>query len=525
MLLPPNSAGSVPVVELPGFPLLKYRSTPPLSPVSGLCGHSRTPFYQSWFLTFIGLGLCSMGAAADHPKPPNILFILVDDQRNDTLGCAGHPVIETPNIDHLAAEGIRFENAFVTTPICMSSRATIFTGLTETGHGFTGGGPPAIPVQAMDVETSFPSLLRKAGYRNGFYGKQHVKFSEGENVAMKQMFHDHRIYRGGPHFVKMPDGSKRHCDDLVGDHAVDFIRSQPEDQPLFLYMSFNIAHARDSDHRPGIGHYPWPASADDLYENIEPAKPHLGDPGFFEMQPEFMKDSMNRDRWFWRWDTPEKYRTNMRAYYRMLTGMDAIIGRVMTELKTRGLADNTVVIYTADNGLFMGNRGFAGKWIHYEESLRVPLIIHDPRPDKVGKGLVSSAMALNLDLPPTFLNLAGLPVPGKYQGKSLTPLFHGETPSDWRGEFFCEHHSSNPRIPEWLGIRGKRYTYARYVKESPAVEILHDLEQDPDQLKNIAHDPRQADLLKRMSQLADQYEKQYSRPEIRKLKEIQAGKK
>jgi choline-sulfatase len=457
-------------------------------------------------------------AAADKDSPPNILFILVDDQRNDTLGCAGHPLIKTPNIDRLAAQGIRFENAFVTTPICMSSRATIFTGMTETGHGYTGGGPPAIPVQAMDIDTSFPLLLREAGYRNGFYGKQHVKFQEGEDMAMKRMFDDNRIYRGGPHFVDLPDGRKRHCDDLVGDHSVDFIRSQPKGQPFFLYMSFNIAHARDSDHRPGIGHYPWPEAADGLYEATEPALPRLGDPRYFEMQPEFLRHSMNRDRWFWRWDTPEKYRINMRAHYRMLTGMDAIIGRVLEELRTQGLAENTVVIYTADNGLFMGNRGFAGKWLQYEESLRVPLIIHDPRPGRVGKGIVSSATVLNLDLPPTLLELAGVGIPKKHQGKSLIPLTHGDTPPDWREEFFCEHHSTNPRIAEWLGIRGKRYTYARFVSQDPVVEILHDRKEDPDQLINLAEDTQHADILLQMRERTEGYVERYSRPEITKLK-------
>jgi arylsulfatase A-like enzyme len=208
----------------------------------------------------------------------------------------------------------------------------------------------------------------------------------------------------------------------------------------------------------------------------------------------------------------------MLAYYRMITGMDAVIGRVLAELETRGLAENTVVIYTADNGLFMGNRGFADKWLHYEESLRVPLIIHDPRSGKTKPGTVHPAMALNVDLPPTLLELAELKVPEKYQGRSLVPLLSGATPPDWREEFFCEHHSTNPRISEWLGIRGKRYTYARYVKQTPVFEMLHDLDKDPDQLTNLAADTGHSEILRQFRDRTDDYEKRYSRPEIIQLK-------
>ncbi len=451
-------------------------------------------------------------------KPPNILFILADDQRNDTLGCAGHPVIKTPNIDRLAKDGVRFENAYVSTPICMSSRATIFTGLTETGHGYTGGGFPATPVQGMDVDTSFPVLLHNASYRTGFYGKQHVKFAEGNDAALKRMFDDYKLYGGGPHFENMPDGSKRHCDDLVGDHSVDFIRYQPKDKPFCLFMSFNIAHARDSDHRPGIGHYPWPPAVDGMYEDIEPAPPRLGDPKYFEMQPDFLRNSMNRDRWFWRWDTPEKYRINMRAYYRMISGMDGIIGRVQEEISKQGFAENTVVIYMADNGYYMGNRGFAGKWSHYEEALRVPLIIYDPRPDTMERGIVMPSLALNLDMPATMLELAGITPPGKYQGKSIIPLLHGKTPADWRETFFNEFHSSNERLPDWEGVHTKRYTYANYYEQTPPVEMLYDLKTDPDQLTNLATDSGHAETLGEMRSLTATYKKGYSRPEIMKLK-------
>lgn len=451
-------------------------------------------------------------------KSPNIVFILVDDQRNDTLGCAGHPVIKTPVIDRLAKQGVRFEKAYVNTAICMASRATIFSGLTETSHGFTGGGAPAVPLQKMDVDTSFPVQLREAGYRNGFYGKQHVRFAEKNEVALKRMFHDHKVYNGGPHFVKLADGSKRHSAEVIGDRSVEFIRSQSKDKPFCLYMSFNIAHAVDGDHRPGVGHFPWPKAVDGMYEDIDPAPPRLGDPKYFDMQPEFLKQSMNRDRWYWRWDTPEKYRVNMRAYYRMLTGMDGVIGRVQKQLEEQGLLENTIVIYTGDNGFYMGDRGFAGKWSHYEQSLRVPLIIHDPRPGGGERGRVLSPLVMNLDLPSTILELAGVAVPDKYQGESLVPFLKGETPKSWREDFYNEHHYNHERLPKWRGVHGERYTYARYYEQEPVAELLYDLKTDPDQLKNLAADPKHAGLLKRMSARTDEFTKLYTRPEIAALK-------
>ncbi len=478
------------------------------------------------FIFLLGCAFAPVSVAADAVgKQPNILFILVDDQRNDTLGCAGHPVIKTPNIDKLAEQGIRFENAYVNMPICMASRATIFSGMTFTGHGHTGGRAPAILLQKADVDTSFPVKLREAGYRTGFYGKQHVRFAEKNEVALKRMFHDHKVYNGGgPHFRTLPDGSKRHSAEVIGDRSVEFIKSQPKDKPFCLYMSFNIAHAVDGNHKPGDGHFPWPKAVDGMYEDIEPAQPRLVDPKYFEMQPEFLKESLNRDRWFWRWDTPEKYRINMRAYYRMLTGMDGVVGRVQKELEKQGLLENTILIYTGDNGFYMGERGFAGKWSHYDESLRVPLIIHDPRPN-VGsgeKGRVLSPMVTNVDLPATILELAGVTVPEKYQGKSLVPFMKGNTPEYWRKDFYAEFNSSHPRLPAWRGVQSESYSYARYHKKNPVAEFLYDLKADPDQLNNLVVDPKSADLLKLMRKKTNEYIKLYTRPEVTAVKGLQA---
>lgn len=461
---------------------------------------------------YIGFLLSVKVSAA--PAHPNFLFVLVDDQRNDTLGCAGHPVIQTPNINRLASQGVLFQNAFVTTSICMSSRASIFTGLTETGHGYTGGGPPATPVIEQDVDTSFPVLLKKEGYRTGFFGKQHVKFEEGDNAALSRMFDKYELIDRSPYFKEQPDGSLRHEADLIGDRSLEFLAAQSKENPFCLYMSFNTAHAEDSDRRPGIGHYPWPHSVDGMYEDIDPASPRLGEARYFEVQPEFLKNSFNRERWFWRWDTAEKYAINMRAYYRMLTGMDKVVGRMQRQLEELGLAENTVIIYTADNGYYMGDRGFAGKWSHYEESLRVPLIVYDPRLPQQQRGRLVEPMALNIDLPPSMLELAGVKIPEKYQGRSLVSILRGETSPDWRTDFFCEFHYNHDQLPNWRGVRGNRFTYACYYEQSRPYEFLFDLESDPTQFNNLTSRPEYQNTLIKMRERSEFYLKEYTRPEI-----------
>jgi len=438
-------------------------------------------------------------------KRPNIIFFLIDDQRNDTLGCAGHPIIRTPVVDSLAKRGTRFANAFVTTAICAASRASFLTGLYERTHGYTFGTPP---ISAEHARASYPALLRKAGYRTGFIGKYGVGVAGGVTKEMFDVFSPHGR---SPYFKKQPDGSLRHETEIAGDKAIAFLGDQPADKPFCLSVSFNAAHAEDGDKRPGIGHYPWPKAVDGLYDDITIPAPRLGAAAIYDSQPDILKKSFNRERWFWRWDTPEKYQVNMRAYFRMISGIDRVIGRVLKELDARGLADNTVVIYAGDNGYYMGNRGFAGKWSHYEESLRVPLIIYDPRLDQASRGRVCQSMALNIDVPATMLDLAGAGVPRTYQGRSLASLLAGPAPGDWRSDFFCEHLMEvGEKIPKWEGVRNQRYKYARYFESG--YEALHDLKSDPDELKNLAGDGACADVLAAMRKRCDELRDAYGGP-------------
>ena len=250
------------------------------------------------------------------------------------------------------------------------------------------------------------------------------------------------------------------------------------------------------------GHYPWPQSVDGMYEDREIPPPRLGDPAIYERHPDFLKQSINRERFFWSYDTPEKYQTNLRAYFRMISGIDRAMARVLAALKEAGLAENTIVVYSADNGYYLGDRGFQGKWSHFEESLRVPLIVYDPRLPKGQRGRVVDQMALNVDLGATFLDWAGTPKPARYEGRSLVPIVQGQPPADWRTHFFCEHLDLAPTLT-WEGIRGQRYVYARYFDQQPAYEFLHDLQTDPDELRNLATDAAHADTLRKMRALCD----------------------
>ena len=456
---------------------------------------SRRQFIQSAAFSLGALSTSMPMLAPNSDKPsrekPNIIFILTDDQRWDALGCAGDPIIRTPNMDRLATDGVRFENAFVTTPICAASRASIFTGLHERTHGFTFNTPPLSP-EFMDM--SYPVLLRRAGYQTGFVGKFGIVVPEG---GEDEMFDSYVNLHRDPYFKKI-NGKLKHLTDITGDHALEFLRSCKSGQPFCLSISFNAPHAEDRDPRQ----YIWPSSCDNFYNDVQIPKPKLADPAFFEAQPEFIKTSMNWIRWRWRFDTPEKYQTMVKGYYRMISGVDMVIGRLREALKQLGLDRNTVIILTSDNGYFLGERGFAGKWLMYEPSLRVPLIIYNPRITTSSQGTVLEQMVLNIDIAPTILGLAGIDIPQAMQGRDLEPILNGEQ-VDWRSEMFCEHLFVHKDIPQSEGIRTERWKYFRY-REHPDFEELYDLVNDPFEERNLVPEQNYKKILLELRQRCDE---------------------
>ena len=440
----------------------------------------------------------SAPAAAAAP-PANVIFVLSDDQRHDFLGCAGHPVIQTPHIDALAASGVRMTHAYVTTSICAASRATLLTGTVERTHGYTFG---KRPVPASLVNSSYPAVLKQAGFRTGFVGKFGVAI-KGKPEA--EMFDWYRPLNRTPYFKTQPDGTTRHVDDLIGDAALEFLEGTPADQPFCLSVSFNSGHAEDNDK---ADHFPAPPTEQSMYDDVAVDLPRLTES--FAGLPDFLQRSMNRARWHWRWDTQAKYQRNVRGYYGMLSGLDRNIGRLVEQLQRSGRAENTVIIFSGDNGYYRGDRGLAGKWSHFDESMRVPLVVYDPRLPEPQRGRTVDAITLNLDIPATILDYARQPIPTVYQGMSLRPLVSGDA-ADWSREaFFCEHLMENPLIPKWEGVHGRRWVYARYTQQSPPYEFLHDLQSDPDQLTNLASDPKHRQQLEQMRAATDEAIAQYS---------------
>jgi len=465
-------------------------------------------------MVFVG-AISSRAMAAARP---NVIFFLSDDQRSDFLGCAGHPIVKTPNIDALASQGTRFENAFVTTSICAASRATLLTGLWERSHKYTFGTPP---IANKIVDSTYPAVLKKNGYRTGFVGK----FGVGIKNRQADMFDSFVPLNRNPYFKKQADGTTRHLTDIAGDKAIEFVESCDESKPFCLSVSFNASHAEDSDK---VNHYPWPPSEDGLYED-ETIPPPMVSTDFWKTLPPFFHDCMHRDRYHWRWDTPEKYQHNVKAYYRMITGFDRNIGRVLDVVEKKGFTDNTVVIFMGDNGYYKGSRGFAGKWSHFDESLRVPLVVKDPRVSESARGAVNKFMVLNVDVPATVLDYALGTVPESYQGESLKPLVEGAAVKRWRDDFFCEHLMDRFDIPKYEGVRGSRYVYARYFQNLPEGEFLHDLDNDPLELKNVVTDPAYADALKMMRarcfELRDQLGGEYSLENIPTIKYLREKEK
>ena len=438
----------------------------------------------------------------------NIIFLLADDQRSDVLGCYGNSMIKTPTIDRLTAEGIRFENFFCETPICSASRSTIITGLSQRTHGYNFGEPP---VPASYISTSYPAYLKANGYRTGFTGKFGFDYSKNDK---KKQFDFFRPIDRNPYFKTMPDGSLRHETDLCADAAIEFIRTNPAGKPFCLSVSFNASHAEDSDHRPGF-HFQWPESADGLYEDIAMPLPKLGDEKYFNALPPFLQDEtqLSRQRYFWRWDTPEKYQVNMRAYFRMITGIDHAVARILEALKAAGLDLNTVIVYTGDNGFMMADRGVAGKWNHYEQSLHVPFIVYDPALPMQKRGRVVAELCSHLDVAPTIVEWAGLGKPTVYQGESLVKLVEGAPVYGWRGDVYCEHKFN--RYNNWYGVHGKRYKYAVYYDEPDGpYECLYDLEKDPAEFVNLAANPEYATVRIQMEKRLATYLKAY--PEVQR---------
>ncbi|MDA2929718.1 sulfatase [Acidobacteria bacterium AH-259-O06] len=441
------------------------------------------------FLTFHWALFLVGRSEAARPNRPNIILLLTDDQRWDTLPCYGNSIVQTPSIDKLASQGIVFNNMFVTTSICASSRASIFTGQYVRRHGiwnFRTG------LTQQQLALSYPGLLKKAGYRLGFIGKW------GVDQPPKDLFDYNKGFAGQGKYLIEIDGKPRHLTAVMGDQALEFLNGSSPDTPFCLSISFKAAHVQDSyDLRNDP--FPFDPALKDLYSEVTIPVPKTAGSRYYERLPAFLKNSENRMRWAVRFWGPTRYQDSVKGYYRLISGVDVVVGRILRRLEEKGFAQNTIIIFTGDNGFYLGEYGFAGKWLPHEASIRVPLIIYDPRLPESQRGSRRDEMALSIDMAPTVLEMAGLDIPKRVQGRSLVPLLQGQK-IRWRTEFFYEHLFEHPRIPPTEAVRTERWKYIRYIETDPLYEELYDLLKDPLEEHNLVPSEEHQEVVKKMRQ-------------------------
>ena len=421
---------------------------------------------------------------ASKVKPLNVLVLYADDWRFDTLGCAGNPVVKTPNLDQLAGDGFRFTQNCVTTAICGVSRASLFTGQWMSRHGNKGFAAFETPW----AET-YPGLLRSNNYFVGHIGKWHNGKFPAENFDFGRAY-------SGTHWIKQPDGTQIHVTKKNENDALEFLKTRPADKPFCLTLAFFATHAEDGNPKQFL---PQPESMA-LYQDVTVPLPRTATDEAFRKLPPFIANEKNesRVRWHWRFDTPEKYQEMMKNYYRLATEVDATCGRLIGELKKQGLLDGTLVIFVGDNGYFHAEHGLADKWYPHQESIRVPLIVRDPRLAPSKRGGTNDDFTLNVDLAPTILAATGIKAPATMQGRDVAPLYLAAKKPAWRDEFFYELATIGnvTRIPSSEALVRKDWKYF-YWPDYKLEQLFH-VEADPFEENDLAKDPEQAARLAEM---------------------------
>ena len=468
----------------------------------------------------IAHGVCApRGAAARPSGPPNILLIFSDDHAWQALSAygEGRRLVRTPNLDRLAREGMLFKRCLVPNSICGPSRATVLTGKYSHRHGFYNN--ETVPFDGS--QTTFPKLLRAAGYQTAVIGKWHLEsdptgFDHWEILPGQGVYYNPPMIRNGT-----PVRHQGYVTDIVTDLSLEWLKQRDRSRP-FLLMSQHKAPHRDWS--PALRHLGWdrdrthaePKTLFDDYgggrglawrdQDMELARAFtdndvkLTPPQGLDDQQRAVWDAYygprnaafreakltGRDRVRW------IYQRYMHDYLGTILAVDESVGRMMKYLHDEGLWRNTLVVYASDQGFFLGEHGwFDKRWI-LEESLRTPLIVRWP--GVVRPGSRSDRMVSLLDFAPTFLEVAGVPVPSDIQGRSLVPVLEGRPPADWRTSFYY-HYYEYPvwhRVRPHYGVVTDRYKLVHYYHPDLDEWELYDLRRDPGETRNFIHDPRQA---------------------------------
>lgn len=437
--------------------------------------------------------LALIGARAE--SRPNFIFFLTDDQPYNALGCTGNTVLQTPGMDRLAANGVLFEKAFATTAICCSTRASIYTGQYMSRHGIDDF---MKPLSAAQMRLTFPVLLRQAGYRTAFLGKFAIgspKVSEELSLPADQF----DLWYGFPQYIsykQTENGKNRYLTTVMTEKAEEFLKTAKPDQPFCMIVALKELHGPLTYFDP---EFPKP------YTDAVIPRPVNLTHRSFDALPEPVRKSLNNDsEWI---DNDRAYQEFMRRRYAYMARGDLAIVQIQQALKDRGLDKNTVVIFMSDHGTMDGAHGLSGKWLMYEESIHVPLIISDPRLPAGTRGRRASGMVLNIDIAPTILAMAGVPVPAGMQGKSIQKMLT-DPEARVRDDWFYEHVYSDPTrpaIPKIVGVRTDRWKYTRYTDSNPQIETLFDLAADPHEENDLAHNPEQKEILERLRARCDEY--------------------
>ena len=471
---------------------------------------------------------------------PNIILILADDHAAHAVSAYrpylpyAFPLPATPNIDRLAREGMLFRNAFVTNSICGPARAAILTG--QYGH-LTGVMTNFDTLHATAV--TFPGLLRRAGYQTAIVGKWHL-VDHPAGFDHYELLHGQGTYYN-PVLVSERDSVRftGYSQDVIADHALAWLRTRDKRRPFYLQIALNAPH------RPWE---PGPAQLPLYRDTVLAESPSLFDSGagraFRASDPEMTiaydlvasdvkltnpgdLNAAQLEQWR-RWYEPEnaafgattltgdaltrwKYQRFIKDYMRAVAGVDAVVGRVLDELKKAGLEGKTVVVYSSDQGFFLGDHGWFDKRWMYEESLRTPLLVRWP--GVVRAGSVNGDLVMNLDLAETFLEMGGVQPPADMQGASFVPLLRGRTPAGWRDAIYYQYFA----YPDWhmvrrqYGVRDARYKLVRYY-EVDRWELF-DLARDPYEMHSVYDDPVYSDVVARMKQKLTALRAQYREPE------------
>jgi arylsulfatase A-like enzyme len=404
----------------------------------------------------------------------NVVVLVIDDTRWDSIGVAGNSIVRTPRLDELAADSIRFTQARVTTAICATSRASLLSGQYMSRHGIDRFGKQLTPEA---FSRTYAGVLRSAGYWTGYVGKYDVGTPRLADFDSLRAYH-------GRHWLTEANGQRTHVTEQNARDSIDFLRSRPRDKPFLLSVGYFAPHAED-DAKDQYLPQDWSAP---LYAGVKIPPSPLGDAKYLAALPPFLATDANegRVRFKWRFDTPQRYQEYMVRYYRLITEVDAAVGRLVDELKAQRVYDNTLIVFIGDNGYFHGDRGLADKWYPYEQALRVPLIVHDPRIPASRRGGVRDQLVLNIDVAPTVLTAAGRQVPEVMQGQNLSPLYLAERAPAWRDEFFYEHPTitSRDRIPASRGVIRRDWKYVYWPEFE--YEQLFNLTEDADESRNLA---------------------------------------